>query len=143
FSDISGPGASTHRGQVYAIESPFTAELHYPPEGRCWAAEKRRMKEWLEGWNAKYVEKDLNDGCVPALVLSTSKSAAEKAANKRLANGHWPDLVFGEDGQGVPSIKKHLKKVRQGVIPMTFWADEEYDTPFELGSVSWAHDRSG
>jgi adenine-specific DNA-methyltransferase len=33
--------------------------------------------------------------------------------------------------------------VKQGVVPLTFWAEEEYETPFELGSASWKHAESG
>jgi adenine-specific DNA-methyltransferase len=142
-SDISGPGASTHRGQVYKVQSPFTGEWHPPPDGRCWAAGRKVMKERLEAWGVKYHDQQLNDGNVPALAISGSLAAAKSSALKRLAAGQWPELVFGDDGNGEPGKKTYLRKVRQGVVPMTFWANEEYETPFELGSVSWTHEASG
>ena len=142
-SDVSGPGASTHKGQVYAIQSPFTGKMHYPPLGRCWAAERRRVQEWLEGWGVKYRDKQLDDGNVPALVIQGSVAAARKAAKRRYQRGHWPDLIFLDEGEGGPAAKKHLEKVKQGLIPLTFWADEEYETPFQLGSASWKHAESG
>ncbi len=37
----SGPGADSHRKMVYAIQSPFTGELYYPPEGACWRSDKK------------------------------------------------------------------------------------------------------
>ena len=57
--DISASGAETHRGMVYGIQSPFTGQLHYPPEGGCWRFEKPRMKSWLQEWGSAYVERDL------------------------------------------------------------------------------------
>jgi adenine-specific DNA-methyltransferase len=31
-----GPSRATHMGMVYAVQSPFTGNLHYPPGSRCW-----------------------------------------------------------------------------------------------------------
>ena len=39
--DLTGTGADSHPTALYAVQSPFTGELHYPPEGRCWGYEKR------------------------------------------------------------------------------------------------------
>jgi adenine-specific DNA-methyltransferase len=52
----SGPSASTHPKMVYAIQSPFTGALYYPPKSRCWGNEKKKMKEWLEDWGSTYEE---------------------------------------------------------------------------------------
>ena len=57
-ADLSGPGAETHYGQVYAVQSPFTGKPVYPPEGRCWAAERKRVKAMLEEWGSEYVSID-------------------------------------------------------------------------------------
>jgi adenine-specific DNA-methyltransferase len=59
--DITGPGADTHRGQVYGIQSPFTGEMEYPPDGRCWAAERARIKAMAEAWGSEYFSKQLTD----------------------------------------------------------------------------------
>lgn len=53
--NISGPGAETHAGQVYGIQNPFTGEIQYPPEGRCWAAERKRVKAMLQAWGSDYI----------------------------------------------------------------------------------------
>jgi adenine-specific DNA-methyltransferase len=63
------PGASTHRGMVYAIQSPFTGLLHYPPGTQCWKDEKKTIRRWLEHWGSRYVETDLGDGLAKALLL--------------------------------------------------------------------------
>ena len=70
-------------------------------------------------------------------------SKARKVAEARLAAGNWPQIVFGLDGQGRPGQKKYLEDVKQGRVPMTYWADEDMDDPEVLGSVSWDHEESG
>ncbi len=67
--DLTAPGAETHQGMIYAVQSPFTGALHYPSEGRCWSVEKRRLKAWLELWGSKYVARDLGDGHPKAFVI--------------------------------------------------------------------------
>lgn len=164
--DASGPNAATHRKMVYGIQSPFTGEIYYPPEGRCWANEKKTMKKWLEAWGYEYQEKWLDDGNqftekgkqiqVKGLVLKgtqikdgkvvTGKSildAARKAALKRMAEGSWPPLYFGLKGETGPQLKRYLKDVKKGKVPMTYWANEDYDVPLDIGSQSWNHDESG
>jgi adenine-specific DNA-methyltransferase len=156
--DAMGPGAKTHQGMVYGIQSPFTGEIFYPTSGNCWRSDKRYMKEWLEQWGAKYVERDLNDGEqrsaaiglppteikeVKALVISGSTEAAAKKAGKVLDNGPWPRLFFGQKGTGRPQLKNYLEDVKQGFVPMTYWANDDYDIPLGLDAVSWAHQQSG
>lgn len=164
--DASGPKAATHRKMVYGIQSPFTGAIYYPPEGRCWANEKKTMKEWLEAWGHPYQEKWIDDGNVirskgeeqkvKALVLKgmtfnegkpvggeniLKKSAA--AARARKAEGSWPPLYFGLTGETGPQLKRYLKDVKKGKVPMTYWADEDYDTPLSIDSQSWDHQESG
>jgi len=74
-SDPCGPSPKTHQGMVYAIQSPFTGELHYPASNSCWRSDKRDMKRWLEEWGSFYVEKDLAD------VETRSKIIGLPAAN--------------------------------------------------------------
>jgi adenine-specific DNA-methyltransferase len=141
--DLSGPGADSHAGQVYAVQSPFSAEMMYPPDGRCWAAERARMKSMLEAWGSVYVSKDLKDGKAPALVIQGSLTTAKKKAEVVLKRGTWPVGYWRDGGYGAFRLKKYLKDVRRGVIPMTYWADEEYDSPEILGATSWNHEESG
>lgn len=127
----------------YAIQSPFTGQLLYPPGTRAWAHPKDNIKRWLEEWGRPYVERDLDDGRAPALVLETPDQGAE-AALERLAKGSWPFVWFGRDGQGTPRIKTYLAEVKTGRVPTTWWADDEatYE-PVVLDSVSWPHQESG
>ncbi len=141
--DLSGPGADSHAGQVYAIQSPFSGEMMYPPDGRCWAAERARVKTMLEAWGSQYVPKELNDGKAPALVIKGPLGVAKKKAEAILAKGTWPVGYWRDGGYGAFRLKKYLKDVRRGVIPMTYWAAEDYDSPEILGATSWNHEESG
>ncbi|MCD9186304.1 MAG: site-specific DNA-methyltransferase [Pyrinomonadaceae bacterium] len=141
----------------YGIQSPFTGAIHYPGRG-CWNYTRRSFKEWLEKYGSEYIE--LDDPTRPnnnkSLVLKGAKfsengiletpssvlAEAEKKARK-VAKGVLPFVLFGGDGKGVPSCKRHLKYVKQGRVPMTYWADEDYEIPFYMGSQSWEHTESG
>lgn len=140
----------------YAIQSPFTGALYYPGS-RAWAHTKRKMKAWLEEWGVKYVEKDINDGFAKALVIKGAPipeegqdisnhpfiQACAQKARARLEQGNWPRLYFTNDGYGGPALKRYLKDVKKGRVPMTYWADDDYETPFFLGSQSWDYEESG
>ncbi|OGR40694.1 MAG: DNA methyltransferase [Elusimicrobia bacterium GWA2_61_42] len=141
--DLTGPGAATHLGQVYGIQSPFNGQIYYPAEGRCWAAERARVQAMLEGWGCKYTSKQLNDGKKPALVVAGSLTVARKRAEEIMKRGTWPVGYWLGNGKGAFRVKKYLKDVKKGIVPMTYWADEDYDTPLELGVTSWDHEQSG
>ena len=157
--DVSGPKAKTHQSMVYAIQSPFTGAPHYPPDGKCWRPEQAEALRILNEWGCKFVLKDLDDAerraqiCgvsasevrkgIKGIVLGESLASASKKAKKRLAEGHWPKIYFGVKGEGRPQQKNYLEQVKQGKVPMTFWADEDYEAPIELGAVSWQHPESG
>lgn len=68
-SDSTLMGASSHPGQVYGIQNPFTGKLHYPQRGRCWRNERAKMKAAVERWGVAYDDRDLGDGLRPALVI--------------------------------------------------------------------------
>ena len=142
----------------YAIQSPFTGKLYYPRDCRGhWANDVPVMKRWLEGWGVKYALKDLGDGYAKALAIKgcefngtepSSKSASvlsdsRKKALKRLEEGTWPALFFGTTGETGPQVKRYLKDVKKGKVPITYWADEDYETPLEIDSQSWDHEESG
>lgn len=157
---------------VFAIQSPFTGMLHYPeeefsygndvPEARKhWTGMKKsEMKAYLSAWGTPYVERDIGDGRGKALVIKDSKVrlndydpqsdiavvlAIRKANELRQTSGWvWPKLIFlGTSGEGRPRVKNYLNQVKQGKVPLTFWASEEFDEPIELGSQSWEHTESG
>src|SRR5690606_10305175 len=105
----------------YAIQSPFTGEIHYPGS-RAWGHPRTSIKKWLEDWGSKYSEVDLKDGRPKALLLkgspvpvignieildnnpvvkdskvmnSTAVKAASKKAEKILETSPWPPFYFG------------------------------------------------
>jgi adenine-specific DNA-methyltransferase len=152
-----GPSRATHMGMVYAIQSPFTGALHYPPGSRCWGFEKPAIRRWLEQWGSEYEERDLGDGFVPGLVLKDSRESArdlapltdpvvQKAQEKAeglMASSVWPKLFFTKEGKGKPRTKTYIEKVKKGMVPDTFWADDDYLEPLDIGAVSWDAPNSG
>ena len=141
--DLTGPGADTHRSQVYGIQNPFTGEIVYPTAGRCWAAERRRVKTLLEAYGIKYKSVTLDDGLVDALIIDGDLKKARKTAEKVRDTGVWPVGHWRDEGQGTFGVKKYLEDVKKGITPMTYWSDEDYDTPFVMDSTSWDHEQSG
>jgi adenine-specific DNA-methyltransferase len=138
-----GPSPETHKSMVYGIQQPFTGEIIYPNERNCWRFGRAEMKRLLEEWGSSYIDKSIDDGLdEPALVLKGSTASARKKALARLEQGSWPRLFFGEKGNGRPQVKFYLEDIKQGVIPTTYWSDEEYDS-LELGSTSWDYEQSG
>jgi adenine-specific DNA-methyltransferase len=155
--DMTAQGDSSHPTMVYAIQSPFTGELHYPSPGRHWAKEKKKMKKYLEAWGSVYVERDLNDGKSAGLVIKgvplpgeTEFKARNPALLKVIAKatairekGMWPEAHWRDGGMGTFGMKKYLKDVKRGIVPTTYWSDDDYETPLGLGSSSWDHNESG
>jgi len=156
--NFSGPKAATHQGMVYGIQSPFTGEIMYPPSGKCWRGPRADALKWLRDWGPSYELKEIGDEDtraeiigkeafdgrrIPSVMLAEPLASARVKAEARLAEGNWPLIVFGLDGQGRPVQKKYLEDVKQGRVPMTYWADEEQGDPYVLGSVSWDHEESG
>lgn len=131
-------------GGDFAIQSPFTGEMHYPAGEGAWRHPKRNIKAWLEQWGSTYREKDIADGKVKALVLKEGFDAdTAKRAEERLAEREWPFIWFGRDGRGRPRTKTYLEKLKKGKVPVTYWADQDLDLPVELGSTSWDFEESG
>jgi adenine-specific DNA-methyltransferase len=128
----------------YAIQSPFTGDLHYPAGEGAWRHPKRNIKQWLEEWGSLYEERRLDDDHVPALVIKGGfTEESRKAALARLEQDHWPFIWFGRDGSGRPRTKTFLERIKKGKVPVTYWADDDMSVPEELGSVSWDYPESG
>lgn len=170
WRDDNATVATPSEKDRYAIQSPFTGALHYPG-ARAWAHPKKSMKQWLEAWGSAYAERDLGDGRPKALVIKGAAippipadanlddrpvvelaeaaeadgalAAARAAAEQLRAESVWPMLYFTSQGQGRPAIKRHLNRVKKGKVPMTYWADEDYEEPVVLGVQSWDHGESG
>lgn len=157
--DVTGKRSPTsHKTMTYAIQSPFTGELHYPLETRHWAFEKATMKKWLTQWGSTYEERDLKDGKPKAIVLRGAPVPingkvdsdhpklleARTKALARLADGDWPKLYFGVNGDAQPMLKVHASHVKTGSVPTTFWMEEDDpDRLTSIGPVSWEAAASG
>ena len=156
--DLSAGKGKSNQGMVYAIQSPFTGELVYPPPGCCWRLAQRELKAALEGWGVGYRLKRLKDNAKRAELLSISADEikpasallidgdvdeAREAAEAVLEKGPWPRVYFMKGGQGKPRLKRYLEDVKQGKVPTTWWADDDYDAALELGATSWSHEESG
>ncbi|CAI2172887.1 12066_t:CDS:2 [Funneliformis geosporum] len=64
---VGDPSSQTPTyNMVYALQNPFTGEIHYPPRG-CWTFPKSRMKSF----SMKNIESPLND---PAIQASSQKA---------------------------------------------------------------------
>jgi adenine-specific DNA-methyltransferase len=147
--DASAAGGHTHMGMVFGIQSPFTGEVHYPPSGSHWRDEQKQILVWMQQWGCEYELKDLKDekkraaigGVDPddvrkvkGIVLKTKLDEAQKLAARVLEAGPWPRIFFGVKGGGRPQRKNYLEEVKQGKVPVTFWADEDfYDVPVATG----------
>ncbi len=159
-SDSTLMGASTHPGQVYAIQNPFTGRLHYPQDGRCWRNERAKMKAAVDAWGLTYEDVDIKDGLRPALIIKGVKNPkkpnpktdpllqdARASALARREQGNWPRFFWRSDrsrrpGAGELRSKTYASDVAEGVVPTTFWADDDFE-PLHLDAVSWNHEQSG
>ena len=165
-SDASAKESSA--AGTYGIQSPFNGEIYYP-RGKTghWAFGKSDIKKWLEGWGSEYEERDICDNVifsdkkgkeirVKALVLKGCKfkdgkaigskeilEQASESAKKVLVRGQWPKIHFGQYGTTAPQIKRYLADTKQGKVSLSWWANEDYDTPLEISCASWAHAESG
>jgi len=136
--DPTAPGAKTHQGMVYAIQSPFTGEFNYPARGRCWFADQNRLLAALGGW-APYKRADIGDDderarrCgvprkqvragVQALILAVPLESARGAAERRYERGHWPEIIFRSGGSGGIGRKRYRPET--GPAPRTMWLHTE------------------
>ncbi|MCR5030583.1 MAG: site-specific DNA-methyltransferase [Selenomonadaceae bacterium] len=133
------PGALTHQGMVYAIQHPFTGEMLYPSNGRCWTFAQVDMFEIMCNW-CEYELKDIHDeakraeicGVTPeevrpgvmGIVLSRSLEESRKQAQAVYKRGQWPRLFFTKGGKGGIARKTYLDSVGD-VPPTNFWPYSE------------------
>lgn len=123
---------------------------------------KNEIKCELEKFDVKYEERDLKDGRGKALVIKGSKIkisgynpleddaviTASKNALLYIDKNPWPVFFFTSDKQkrsgfGRPAIKNYLINVKRGKVPLTYWADDDYASPINIGAQSWDHEESG
>lgn len=67
----------------------------------------------------------------------------EDSRRQKTHGKQWPFLYFMSRGLGRPRVKRYLKDVRQGKVPLSYWSQAEYEEPFHLGCQSWEHKQSG
>ncbi len=136
--DPTAPGAKTHQGMVYAIQSPFTGQLQYPGVGRCWFSEQSRMFAALSEW-APYELRDIGDETkrsqvcgvsegevrsgVSAIMLAVPVESAAATARQRYDKGLWPELIFRSGGPGGIGRKRYQPDT--GMAPRTLWLNSE------------------
>lgn len=129
------PGAATHQGMVYAIQHPFTGEMIYPANGRCWTFSQDQMLEYMNAW-CPYKLADLDDAekraivCgvdteevrdnVLGIILEKTIDESAKIAKSVYDKGKWPKFYFTRGGKGGIRRKTYLSNVG-GKLPTNFW----------------------
>ncbi|TGY55294.1 site-specific DNA-methyltransferase [Parabacteroides distasonis] len=120
------PGAVSHQGMVYAIQHPFTGELVYPANGRCWTFGQMDVLNIMNGW-CEYELRELDDAkrraevCgipveeiregVLAIMLKEDLPTSRAKAQVVYAGGQWPRFFFTKGGLGGIRRKTYLSKV--------------------------------
>lgn len=140
----------------YGIQSPFTGEIHYPAGAGRWRKRKADIKKCLEEWGSEYIEIKDPNATRPSLVLKgtalkdgslvTPPEVVALARERAILvrdNKVWPQVFFLSNGEGRPRTKRYFKDVKKGRVVMTYWSDEDYDTPLVIDSQSWDHSESG
>lgn len=133
------PGAATHQGMVYAVQNPFTGDMIYPGNARCWTFGQDQTLEIMKGWGT-YELRDLHDeeiraricgvdasevrADVKGIVLSVPLDEARITAEQKLAEGNWPKYYFTKNGYGGIAKKTYLSEVG-GRAPTNFWSFSE------------------
>jgi adenine-specific DNA-methyltransferase len=131
-------GDRKHHDYIHAIQHPITGDLIYPTRGRHWAKSRDWICEQMSGY-APYEERAIDDAerraavCgipvsaikadVPALMLAVPLEEAAEQAEKRYAEGNWPDIVLRSGGRGGIGFK--LRIPTDGSVPTTWWRFDE------------------
>ena len=154
---------SPFTGYIHYPERVYTFDGDIPKPKKHWAcATKTEIKNYLEDFGIEYILKDIGDQRGAALVIKGSKikltkydpstdatiSKSKKIAEDYCKKNPYPRFCFSADksrrfGFGRPFFKLYLSEVKRGKVPMTFWADDDYDQPQNIGAESWNHTESG
>ena len=149
-------GKDHPRPEDFGIQSPFTGQMYYPSNKGRWRKPPAAVKDILEQWGSEYAfiedpnstlksvalrGSKIKNGKVvaPAGVLEKTRAAATNVLNTRI----WPEIYFGQDGESGPALKRYLKNAKSGMVPTTYWADDDYEEPITLGPQSWDYTLSG
>jgi adenine-specific DNA-methyltransferase len=147
-------GGPHKKPEDFGIQSPFTGEIHYPPHR--WRMARKELKNHLERWGSEYVSMKDPACALSSLMLKGTKRVkgklvtpenvlrkARQCAVHVRDNQSWPQVFFLGHGEGRPRLKRYLKDLKKGRVPMTYWLDEDYDEPIVLGAQSWDYEESG
>ena len=134
-SDPCAPNANTHQTMVYAIQHPFTGELLYPTNSRCWTYQQTDILNYMNGW-CEYELRDINDAerraevCgvatnevregIKAIMLKEPLEISQAKAKAVYERGQWPKFFFTKGGLGGIRRKTYLTKV-EGKLSTNFW----------------------
>ena len=137
--DANAPGAISHQGMVYAIQSPFNGRLIYPAKGRCWCFAQEDVFKIMSEWG-EYELVDIHDESqraiicgvseteirkgVKSIMLKSNPDEAKEFANNRYKQGKWPKFYFTKNGQGGIARKTYLDSV-DGRMPTNYWPYSE------------------
>lgn len=132
--NLTAPGASSHPGLVYAIQSPITGEVFYPRPGTHWRWEPERMMRELAAWGVGFAlvadvgraerERLVGQPVPPqvGVLLTDPLEVARRKAQSLQDTGPWPIVFFGTTGQHRPQRKTYLTDV---VHPGSWWTFED------------------
>jgi adenine-specific DNA-methyltransferase len=154
---------SPFTGWLHYPNGEYAFEGALPEKRADWTGfSKQEAKAFLEQWRSEYEERNLGEGRGKALVIKGCAVTLEgydpekdevfrearSRAQARRDEPNWPLLYFRDDLQrrpswGRPRLKNHLETVKQGRVPITYWAEEDYYDPIVLDSQSWGHEESG
>lgn len=125
-----GDGAG---GMCYAIQSPLTGRMVYPPRGRHWCFGQNDLLTWLSAY-APYKLEDLhdeewraqNEGIpiskvkqgVKSIVLDCPAEEARATTEKIMRSGTWPKVYV--TGGGGFRAKSYLA-AKPGRVPEDWW----------------------
>lgn len=136
FDDnATAPGArSNDETSIFGIQHPITGEMMYPPRGRHWSVNQRRILQEMNEWAAyelrvipdearraeiRGLSADKARPGVPAIMLVNDLDTSATAARVRYEAGQWPRMLLRSGGTGGLGWKARIPS--GGMIPETLW----------------------
>ncbi len=117
----------------YAIQSPFTGELHRP-QRRHWSPTREQMKEWLEAWGTPYddmkVDADpLDEESIAPTAPRTGKGAHASTKKRRapalVLQGWSPTNSAAQNAKVIAAARKRAAKILdRGNWPPLYWGQD-------------------
>ena len=82
-SPATGSNAKNHKSMVYAIQSPFTGELLYPPAGSAWRLGQNLNLRGLRDWGCAYKAVEIDDAARRAAVIGIPERSGLSDTRRR------------------------------------------------------------